>query len=145
LRGEQKTLAKTRGKGTKLKVFSGQEAKLNLLIFLILSPEGKLLASYDIYKEVHATKGFRRRGKQNVDRRVKALFLQGWLETEGTRETQPHFLSALYKLSEKARAALELRRDLNHFLETAPKDQLKKVADDFKMYPQKTENRENKP
>jgi hypothetical protein len=134
LRGEQKTLAKTRGKGTKLKVFSGREAKLNLLIFLILAPEGKLQASYDIYREVHATKGFRRKGKQNVDRRVKALFEKGWLETEGTRETQPHFLSPLYKLSEKARAALELRRDLNLFLETAPKDQLKKVADDFRIY-----------
>ena len=138
-------MAKTGGKGTKLKVFSGQEARLNLLIFLILAPEGKLLASYDIYREVHATRGFRRRGKQNVDRRVKALFLKGWLETEGTRETKPHFISPLYKLSEKARAALELRRDLNHFLETAPKDQLKKVADDFKMYPQKTDNKENKP
>lgn len=128
-------MAKTQGKGTKLKVFSGREGKLNLLIFLILSPEGKLLASYDIYREVHATKGFRRRGKQNVDRRVKALFEQGWLETEGTRETKPHFLTPLYKLTEKARAALELRRDLNHFLETAPKDQLKKIADDFKVYP----------
>ena len=127
-------MAKTGGKGIKLKVFSGREAKLNLLIFLILSPEGKLLASYDIYRKVHSTKGFRRRGKQNVDRRVKALFLQGWLETEGTRETKPHFLSPLYKLSEKGRVALELSRDLNLFLETAPKDQLKKVADDFRMY-----------
>jgi hypothetical protein len=127
-------LTKTKSKGTKLKVFSGREAKLNLLIFLILSPEDKLLASYDIYREVHATKGFKRKGKQNVDRRAKALFDQGWLETEGTRETKPHFISPLYKLSEKARAALELRRDLNHFLETAPKDQLKKVADDFRMY-----------
>ena len=132
--GEQKTLAQKKSKGTKLKVFSGREAKLNLLIFLILSPEGRVLASYDIYREVHATKGFRRRGKQNVDRRVKALFDQGWLETEGTRETKPHFISPLYKLSEKARAALELRRDLNQFLETAPKDQLKKVADDFRMF-----------
>jgi DNA-binding PadR family transcriptional regulator len=121
-------------RGTKLKVFSGREAALNFIIFLILDPEGKLLASYDIYREVHATKGFRRKGKQNVNRRVKALFRQGWLETEGTRETKPHFLSPLYKLSEKGRAALELRRDLNLFLETAPKDQLKKVVDAFKMY-----------
>jgi len=124
-----------KAKGTKLKVFSGREGKLNLLIFLILSPEGRLLASYDIYRMVHATRGFRRRGKQNVDRRVKALFHQGWLETEGARETQPHFLAPLYKLSQRGGAALELRRDLNLFLETAPKDQLKKVKDGFKMYP----------
>ena len=127
-------MAPKKCKGTKLKVFSGREAKLNLLIFLILSPENKLLASYDIYREVRATKGFRRRGKQNVDRRVKALLKKGWLETEGTRETKPHFISPLYRLIEKARAAMELRRDLNLFLETAPKDQLRKVADDFKMY-----------
>ena len=127
-------MAKTRGKCIKLKVFSGRDARLNMLIFLILSPEGKLLASYDIYREVHATRGFRGRGKQNVDRRAKVLFLQGWLETEGTRETKPHFISPLYKLSERGRAALELSRDLNHFLKTAPKDQLKKVADDFRIY-----------
>jgi hypothetical protein len=127
-------LAQKKYRGMKLKVFSGREAALNFIIFLILDPEGKLLASYDIYREVHATRGFKRRGKQNVDRRVKALFLQGWLEAEGTRETKPHFLSPLYRLSEKARAALELRRDLNLFLETAPKDQLKKVVDAFKMY-----------
>ena len=134
MRGEQKTLAKTCGRGTKLKVFSGREAKLNFLIFLILSSEGKLLASYDIYREVHATRGFRGKGKQNVDRRVKVLFLQGYLETEGTRETKPHFISPLYKLSDKGRVALELSRDLNLFLNTAPKDQLKRVADDFRMY-----------
>jgi hypothetical protein len=115
-------------------VFSGREAKLNHLIFLILSPEGKLLASYDIYREVHATKGFRGRGKQNVDRRAKVLFEQGWLETHGTLETKPHFISPLYKLSERGRAAFELSRDLNLFLNTAPKDQLKEVADAFRMY-----------
>ncbi|MCW3983631.1 MAG: hypothetical protein NWE96_06500 [Candidatus Bathyarchaeota archaeon] len=127
-------MVREHSKCTKLEVFSGRQAKLNFVIFLILYPEGKLLASYDIYREVHATRGFRRRGKQNVDRRVKALFQQGWLEDEGTRETKPHFLSTLYKLSERGRAALELRRDLNLFLETAPKDQLKKVVDAFKMY-----------
>ena len=127
-------MARKKSKDTKLKVFSGREAKLNLLIFLILSPENKLLASYDIYREVRATKGFRRKGKQNVDRRIKALLKQGWLETEGIRDTKPHFLSPLYKLSEKARAALELRRDLNLFLETAPKDQLKQVTDAFRIY-----------
>jgi len=66
-------LAGKKYRGIKLKVFSGREAALNFIIFLILYPEGKLLASYDIYREVHATRGFRRRGKQNVDRRVKAL------------------------------------------------------------------------
>ena len=55
-------------------------------------------------------------------------------KVEGIRETKPHFLSPLYKLSERGRAALELSRDLNLFLKTAPKDQLKEVADAFRMY-----------
>ena len=121
----------------KLEVFSGRQARLNCVIFLILYPEEKRLASYDIFKEVRATKGFRHKGKQNVDRRVRALFKQHWLETEGTRPIRPHFsLSPLYKLSVRGRTALELsKKDLNSFLLTAPEDQLQKLTEALKMYP----------
>jgi hypothetical protein len=128
-------LAWKKCRGTKLKVFSGREAALNMIIFLILCPEGKLLASYDIFKEVRATKGFRHKGQQNVDRRVKALYKQHWLEIEGVRLSKPHFLSPLYKLSVRGRAALELnKKDLNSFLLTAPEDQLQKLMEALKMY-----------
>jgi hypothetical protein len=134
--GERTTLARKKSRGTKLKVFSGREAKLNLVIFLVLYPEGKLLASYDVFKEVRAIKGFRHKGKQNVDRRVKALHKQRWLETEGTRPTRPHFVSPLYKLSTRGRAALELnKKDLNIFLLAAPEDQLQALITALKMYP----------
>ncbi|MCW4006252.1 MAG: hypothetical protein NWF04_06640 [Candidatus Bathyarchaeota archaeon] len=129
-------MAGKRGKGTCLKVFSGREASLNFLIFLILYPDGKLLASYDIFKEVRAIKGFRHKGKQNVDRRVKALYKQHWLETQGIRYSRPHFISPLYKLSVRGRAAIELRKkDLNVLLLTAPEDQLQALITALKMYP----------
>ena len=124
-------------RGIKLEVFSGRQARLNCIIFLILYPEKKRLASYDIFKEVRATKGFRHKGKQNVDRRVKALFRQQWLDTEGTRLIRPHFsLSPLYKLSVRGRAALELsKKDPNVFLQNAPEDQLQALITALKMYP----------
>jgi hypothetical protein len=130
-------VTRKRAKGTELKVFSGREAALNFVIFLLLYPEGKLLASYDVFREVRAIKGFRRKGRQNIDRRLKALLKQHWLELEGTRTTRAHFsLSPLYKLSVRGRAALELRKkDLNVFLQTAPEDQLQKTIDALKMYP----------
>jgi hypothetical protein len=126
-----------KSRGTKLKVFSGREAALNFIILLVLYPQGKLLASYDIFKEVRAIKGFRHKGKQNIDRRVKALHKQRWLETEGTRPIRPHFsLSPLYKLSIRGRAALELnKKDMDVFLQTAPEDQLQALITALKMYP----------
>ena len=128
-------MAPNKRKGTPLKVFSGKEASLNLVIFLILYPEGKILASYDVFKEVRATKGFRNIGKQNIDRRVKALHKQHWLEIEGVRSAKAHFISPLYKLSVRGRAALELsKKDMNHFLQTAPEDQLQKLIETLRMY-----------
>jgi hypothetical protein len=122
---------------TKLAVFSGREAKLNGIIFLVLFPEGKRLASYDIFKEVRVVKGFRHKGKQNVDRRVKVLYRQHWLEIVGTKQIRPHFcLSPLYELSVRGRAALELQqKELNIFLQTAPEDQLRKLVETLEMYP----------
>ena len=124
-------------KGTKLEVFSGRQAKLNFVIFLVLYPEGKRLASYDISKEVRTIRGFKRKGKQNIARRVKALSSQYWLEIEGTRPIRPHFsLTPLYKLSVRGKAALELnKKELNIFLQTAPEDNLRKLIDALKTYP----------
>ena len=46
------------GKGTELKVFSGREAKLNCIIFMILDSKN-LLRSYDMYLEIRRIKGYR--------------------------------------------------------------------------------------
>ena len=71
-------MARKKGKGTELKVFSGREAKLNRIIFLILDSK-KPLTSYDMFLEIRRIKGFRYVKRQSVDRRMKALLEQHWL------------------------------------------------------------------
>jgi hypothetical protein len=110
-------------------VFSGRQAKLNLIIFLVLS-SSKLLTSYDIYLKIRVIKGYRHIKRQSVDRRVKALCQQGWLQKEGIRLAKAHFLSPLYTLSIRAQAALVLsKKDLNCFLQTAPESNLQMLID----------------
>ncbi len=117
-------MTRKRAKGTELAVFSGRQAKLNLIIFLVLS-SNKFLTSYDIYLKIRAIKGYRHTKRQSVDRRVKALCQQGWLKREGIRPAKAHFLSPLYKLTIRAQAALTLsKKDLNDFLQTAPENNL---------------------
>jgi hypothetical protein len=117
-------VTRKRAKGTELAVFSGRQAKLNLIIFLVLS-SNKFLTSYDIYLKIRAIKGYRHTNRQSVDRRVKALCQQGWLKREGIRPAKAHFLSPLYKLTIRAQAALTLsKKDLNDFLQTAPENNL---------------------
>jgi len=122
-------MGRKRGKGTELAVFSGRQAKLNLIIFLILS-SNKLLTSYDIYLKIRGIKGYRHTKRQSVDRRVKALCQQGWLQKGGIRPAKAHFLSPLYKLSIRAQAALVLsKKDLDCFLQTAPETNLQMLID----------------
>jgi hypothetical protein len=117
-------VTRKRAKGTELAVFSGRQAKLNLIIFLVLS-SNKVLTSYDMYLKIRAIKGYRNIKRQSVDRRVKALCQQGWLKKEGIRPAKAHFLSPLYKLNIRAQAALALsKKDLNVFLQTAPENNL---------------------
>ncbi len=109
---------------TKLEVFSGRQAKLNFIIFSILSSK-KHLTSYDTYLEIRSIKGFRHTKRQSVDRRLKMLCQQGWLDKDGVRIAKAHFQSPLYKLNIRAHAALSLKIvDLNDFLQTAPEDNL---------------------
>jgi hypothetical protein len=116
-------------KTTKLGVLSGRQAKLNHIIFLVLYPK-KLLTSYDIYLEIRGIKGYRHVKRQSVDRRIKALCLQGWLQKEGIRLAKAHFSSPLYKLSIRAQAALVLsKKNLNDFLQTAPETNLQMLID----------------
>jgi hypothetical protein len=110
-------------------VFSGRQAKLNFIIFLILS-SNKLLTSYDVYLKIRGIKGYRHTKRQCVDRRVKALCQQGWLKKEGIKPAKAHFLSPLYKLSFRAQAALVLsKKDLNCFLLTAPETNLQMLIE----------------
>jgi len=131
--GEQTKVLSEKIKGTKLEVFSGREAKLNLTIFLTLRPN-QTLTSYDLYSEIRGIKGYRNTKRQSIDRRVKMLYQQGWLKKDGTRPAKAHFDSPLYKLSIRAQAAMVLsKKDLNDFLLTAPETTLQTFVTSISM------------
>jgi DNA-binding Lrp family transcriptional regulator len=120
--------------GTPLKVFSGREAKLNRVIFMILDAK-KGLTSYGMYLEIRRIKGFRHVKRQSVDRRMKALCEQGWIRKYGVRPAKAHFLSPLYALSVRAQVALCLNKtDLNLFIQVANEIELKTVVNILSVY-----------
>jgi len=122
-------VAKSTSGGIKLEVFSGKQAKLNRIIFLVLLCKG-VLTSYETYKEIRSIKGCRHVNRQNVDRRMKALYEQGWLEVTGTKLAKAHFQQPLYKLGDSAEAALELsKKDFNISLKTSSNDELRKLIE----------------
>jgi hypothetical protein len=124
IRGEG-SLARKKPTGTPLKIFSGKEATLNRIIFLILCAKNPL-ASYDIYKEIRNIKGLRHTDSRTVFRRVQALENGGWISEKGTRPAKPGWDSAVHALSLKGQVALSLsKKNINDFLETASDEQLR--------------------
>ena len=110
-------------------MFSGREARLNRVIFMVLDSK-KLLTSYGMYLEIRRIKGFRHVKWQSVDRRMKALCEQGWIVKYGVRPAKAHFLSPLYALSIRAQTALALNKtDLNTFIQVAPEIELEIIVD----------------
>ncbi len=127
-------MTRKRCKSTELDVFSGREAKLNRVIFVILNSKSPL-TSYDMYLEIRRIKGFRHTKRQSVDRRMKVLYAQGWIVKYGVRPAKAHFLSPLYALSIRAQAALALNKiDLNLFVQIAKETDLEIVVDVFSVY-----------
>jgi hypothetical protein len=83
-----------------------------------------------MYLEIRRIKGFRHVKWQSVDRRIKALYDQGWIIKRGTRPAKAHFLSPLYTLSIRAQAAVALdKTDLNIFIQVAPEIGLELMVD----------------
>lgn len=95
--------------GPLLSVFKGREAKLNRAILLILFQKGPLVV-YDITKEVKKRKGFRFTKYTNINRRVRALVEQGYLESVGSRETQSGSQGTLYQPTMRAKVAFYLNQ-----------------------------------
>jgi DNA-binding PadR family transcriptional regulator len=119
-------LAWKRCKGTKLKVFSGKEARLNRVILLILHSK-KLLAKYYIFLEVRKIKGFKHEDSKTIYRRMDALSKDGWIAQKGTRPAKVQGESRLYELTLKGKAALNLdEKSIEEFLRTATEEQLAK-------------------
>jgi len=122
-------MARSKCKGTRLKVFSGREESLNRVIFLILYSK-KLLASYDTYKTIRGIKSFRHVDSRTVYRRMEELEKQGWIEEKGTRPAQPGWPSTLYTLTLRGKAALKLdEKSIDEFLREATDEQLRKLIE----------------
>jgi hypothetical protein len=68
------------------------------------------LTSYDMFLEIGRIKGFRDFKRQSKDRRMKALYVQGWIVKYGIRPEKAHFLSPLYNLRKRTQAAFALNR-----------------------------------
>jgi hypothetical protein len=116
-------------KGTKLKVFSGKQAKLNRVILQIFDTKGPLIA-YDVWRFVVMIKDFSQTERKTVYDRVEALSREGYIIQKGTRPTQPGWPSELFKLARRGKAALKAdKKSMDQFLATATEEKLQKFID----------------
>lgn len=100
-------MAQKKAKGTKLKVFSGREDKVNRAILQILS-RNEALIKYDVHKQVAKQRGFKRTRYGSIKKRTKILEETGYLKRVGMRKTQPGSEGILYEITFKAYAAMKL-------------------------------------
>jgi len=90
-----------KGKGGRLQVFKGREAKLNRAIFQILALKGPQTI-YDIHKEAKAQKGLKQTRYASVNKRVRALEELDYINKVGIKKTKAGFEASIYELSVKA-------------------------------------------
>ena len=100
-------MAQTKGKGTKLKVFSGREARLNRAILDGLALKANQ-TTYDLHKSFRTIKVLKHIHYGNVNKRVRALREGGYLEEVDVKNTKAGFEAAVYQLTDKAYLALAL-------------------------------------
>jgi len=106
----------------KISVFKGREARLNKAIFWILAQQGRLTI-YDIWRKLREQKDFTYIRYHIVNRRVKALEKQGFIERVGEKRTKTGFVAAFYKLAARAYLAMLLdQTDLDDFIEKVSED-----------------------
>lgn len=100
-------MARKKSKGTILKVFSGREARLNRAIFENLSLHGKQTI-YDLHKNLRAVKSLKHIHYGNVNRRVRTLEQDDYLEGVDVQNTKAGFEATIYQLTDKAYLALAM-------------------------------------
>jgi len=103
----------------RISVFKGREAKLNFAVFQVLALKGPLTI-YEISKEVKAKKGLKHTKYTNVNRRVRMIEEDGYIEKVGARKTQAGFQAAFYQLTTRAHLAILLNKvNLDNFIQKA--------------------------
>jgi predicted transcriptional regulator len=107
----------------KLSVFKGREAKLNWVIFQILSHESPLTI-YEVCKRIKTKTGLKHVKYTNINRRVRALSTSGYLQETETRKTKAGFQSILYEMTTKAYLSIILNEmNLDNFIQKATEEQ----------------------
>ncbi len=110
-------MASKKSKGTELSVFKGREARLNRAIFQVLSAEAHQ-AIWGIFKGVSKLRGLKGKRYAVVEVRVKALETEGYLTKAGERDTKQGKRATLFKMTGRAKLALELNSiDMDDLLE----------------------------
>jgi hypothetical protein len=103
----------------RISVFKGRDARLNKAIFWILAQQSPLTI-YDIWRKLRTQRDFAYLPYNTVNRRVRALEQQSYIEKSGERTTKTGFVAILYQAAVRAYLAILLDKiDLDHFLEKA--------------------------
>jgi DNA-binding PadR family transcriptional regulator len=103
----------------RVSIFKGREARLNKAIFWILAHQDSLTI-YEIWRKLRAQRDFAYVRYHIVNRRVKRLEMQGFIEKAGERGTKTGFQAALYKLTVRFYLAILLEEfDMDDFLRIA--------------------------
>jgi len=71
----------------RISIFKGREARLNKAIFWILAKQSPMTI-YDIWKKLRGQRDFAYIRYHIVNRRVRALERQGYIEKSGERKTK---------------------------------------------------------
>jgi DNA-binding Lrp family transcriptional regulator len=100
-------VARLKGKGGRISVFKGREAKLNYAIFHILALKGPQTI-YDIHKQVKTRKRLRYARYATVNKRVRSLKESGYIKKIGSKKTKAGFKASIYELTAKAYLAILL-------------------------------------
>ena len=108
----------------RLSVFKGREAKLNRAILYILAWESGL-SIRQVCKKVRTHKGLENTRYRVVNRRVKALQQEGYLELAEIEEMRRGFQAKHFEPTTKAYVALALEAvDFNALLQSSKEEKL---------------------
>jgi hypothetical protein len=112
-------VSRRKGESGRISVFKGREAKLNKVIFHILALKGPQTI-WDLTKEVKQQKFLRRKLYPVINRRVRTLEQQGYVEKVGTRKTLAGSTATLYQITPRAYLAILLNQtNLDWLIEKA--------------------------
>jgi len=104
----------------RISIFTGREARLNKAIFWILARQSPLTI-YNIWQKLRDQRDFAYIRYHIVNRRVRALERQDYVEESGKKKTKTGFTATLYQLTIRTYLAILLEQiDLDNFIEKAP-------------------------